>query len=443
MPSQDSALTMLSLVWFTRDLRVQDHPALSLAAAGGRVLPVWIADPAEWARPEVSARHWGFLDDCLRGLRADLAELGQPLILRTGDPVEVLTRLQAKHGFLRLITHQETGSAWARARQQRVADWARGAGVEWVALAQGDGPVLPAPPLPMVVEGTGALPGLKALGLAEDRCPYRQPGGRAAGLQLLESYLSVRGQGYSPATATALGAERAGSRLSPYLAYGVLSPREVQAALAEARQRWRGNSDWSGALRALAAQLRARTQAQDALPLMPPGDTPATGPWADGQTGLPFIDATMRALAATGWLDARSRALLAAVGVHHLALNPSAVGLHLSRLCTDYDPAIHWRALQSVALGRIPDPVAMGQRLDPQGAFIRRWVPELARVPDAHLHAPWLWPRARKLLAGRYPEPVVDPATAGRAARAERTPVPRPLVTPRKRAPKGQMALDL
>ncbi len=434
---------MLSLVWFKRDLRVHDHPALVQAAGAGAVLPVWIAEPEQWAQPDASARHWAFLDESLRSLRADLAALGQPLILRTGEAVEVLARLQAKHGFTRIVTHPETGSAWARARQDRVADWARGRGLDWQVVAEeGEGPVLAPPALAPVAEATGALPGLRALGLAEDRCPYRQPGGRDAALSGLESYLAVRGQGHA-GRATALGAERAGSRLSPYLAYGVLSAREVRAAMAEARARWRGQPDWAAALRALGGQLRAREAARGA-PLVALGGAGEAGAWGRGETGLPYVDAAMRALMATGWLDARSRALLAAVGLHHLRLDPAVVAQHLARLSTDHDPAIQHQALRQVALGRIPDPVAMGRALDPQGAFLRRWLPELARVPEAHLQAPWLWPGARRALAGRYPEPVLDPATAARAARALRLPVAARATAPvRRRAPGPQMALDL
>ncbi|MCA2013182.1 deoxyribodipyrimidine photo-lyase [Cereibacter sphaeroides] len=442
---------MLSLVWFRRDLRVQDHPALSRAASEGPVLPVYIADPALLAGPDSSARHFAFLEESLRELREDLAAAGQPLILRAGDPVEVLARLKAKHRVTRIVTHPETGNRAARDRFAAVADWAREAGLEWLVLAEGQGAPLPVPVLEPVTEGTGVLPSARSLGLPEDPCPNRQRGGRSAGLAMLASYLATRGQGHAPGSATALSAERMGARLSPYLALGLISMAEIRATLAEARAERRGQPEWTGALRALASQLNARAGAH-AAPLIQPEGTAATGPWAEGATGLPYVDAAMRALKATGWLDHRSRALLAAVGLHHLRLDPASVGLHLARLSTDYDPAIHWREIQRAAQGRIPDPVALGQKLDPDGSFLRRWLPELARIPDAHLHAPWLWPRARRLLAGRYPEPVLDPTQAAREARAIRArmaPVHEddPLIEgpriPRRRRPDGpQLSLD-
>lgn len=432
---------MLSLVWFRRDLRVQDHPALTRAAAGGAVLPVYVDDPAAWSGGDSSGRQRAFLEESLRDLRTDLAAAGQPLILRAGDTVEVLARLRAKHRVARIVTHAETGDGAARARFAAAEGWARAAGLDWLTVAEGEGDApCPVPVLAPVAEGTGALPGPRALGLADDPCPCRQPGGRAAALPLLDSYLSTRGQGHVPARATVLTAERNGARLSPYLAFGVISAREVRQALAQARARLRGQADWAPALRGLSARLAAREAARDlAHDLLPsaPG-APASGPWALGETGLPYVDAAMRALRATGWLDGRSRALLAAVGVHHLGLDPVAAGLHLARLSTDHDPAILWAEMARVSAGRVPDPVATGRMLDPTGAFLRRWLPELARVPAPLLHTPWLWSRARRALAGRYPEPVLDPASAGRAARRVRG-----LPPAARRAPGVQMALDL
>jgi len=440
---------MLSLVWFQRDLRVQDHPGLVWAAAQGAVLPVYVAEPDLLAGPDASARHHGFLDECLSGLRADLARAGQPLVLRVGDAVEVLARLHAKHGFGRLVTLESPSTAWSRARDRRVADWARGRGIAWAVLPQpATGTPLAPPALPFVTEGTGALPGLKALGLAEDRCPFRQPGGRATAEQTLEAFLGARVQGYARGRLTLTGAERTGSRLSAYLAWGVLSVREVLDA---ARAR-RGDDNAAG-LRAFAGRLALRQVADLPDPGAPGAADPARlAAWRGGETGLPFVDAAMRAFDATGWLNARARGLVAAVACHHLGLDWRVVDAHLARLSTDFDPALHGHALRALAGVdaplRLPDPVTVGRQQDPEGAFIRRWLPELARLPDAHLHTPWTWPDARRL---RYPEPVVDPASAARAVRAAiraRAPVPRPtrpvLIEPLPIRPQGrQMALDL
>ncbi|MBN8292659.1 deoxyribodipyrimidine photo-lyase [Rhodobacter sp. NTK016B] len=410
---------MLSLVWFRRDLRVHDHPALSRAAAEGPVLPVYIVDPVLLAPDETSERHIAFLGESLRALNEDLASLGQPLVLRVGDSLDVLARLVAKHRVTRIVTHPETGSLAARALVARAGDWARGRGLDWLIVPESGAEPCAAPALAPVTEGTGVLPGARALGFAASPCAFRQPGGRDAGLQMLETYLSVRGQGLPPTRATAPEAERSGARLSPYLSFGVLSSGEIRASIARFRDAPDTTPERLAAARLLTAQLKRRDTAR-AAPLAEPEGAPARGSWASGETGLPFVDAAMRALIASGWLDHRSRALLAATGMQLHGLGAAAVGRHLAQMSTDHDPAILWREMARAGQGPILDPVATGRKLDPTGAFIRRWLPELRRVPDSHLHTPWFWPDARRALAGRYPEPVLDPACAAREARALR-----------------------
>lgn len=451
---------MLSLLWFKRDLRVQDHPALAFAATKGSVLPVYIVEPELWAQSDASARQWGFVRECLDSLCADLAALGQPLLIRTGDAVEVLARLHARHRFQQIVSHEETGHAWSYARDLRVAEWARGKGLPWIELPQSGvmrrlgnrghwsgrrnefmaQEIVPAPSLPPVVEATGCAPDARALGLAEDRCPNRQRGGRALAEQALDSFLTVRGKPYHGAMSSPLGAERACSRLSPYFAFGALSLREAVQATESAKVEKRTQRDWSASLRSFESRLAWRDHFIQKLEDEPTLDTAAMHrateglrprdpdltrlrAWETGETGLPFVDACMRYLRATGWLNFRMRAMLMSVASYHLWLDWRSTGPHLARMFTDYEPGIHWCQvqLQSGATGikppRLCNPVKQGLNDDPQGRFIRQWLPELAPVPDAFLHEPWRWTGAQSVLGKRYPEPVVDPANAARAAR--------------------------
>jgi deoxyribodipyrimidine photo-lyase len=145
--------------------------------------------------------------------------------------------------------------------------------------------------------------------------------------------------------------------------------------------------------------------------------------WETGETGLPFVDACMRQLRATGWLNFRMRSMVMAVASYHLWLDWRATGPVLARLFTDYEPGIHWSQvqMQSGVTGmntiRIYNPVKQGRDQDPAGAFTRAWVPEIAHLPDAHLQTPWTWDGADGLLGRAYPAPLVDVAEAARAAR--------------------------
>jgi deoxyribodipyrimidine photo-lyase len=124
------------LIWFKRDLRLSDHPALTLAAGLGAVLPVYIVEPELWSAPDASARQWGFVAESLEGLRVELGGMGVPLILRMGEAVEVLDRLCRQHRIARIVSHVETGNLATYARDRRVAAWAKQAGVQWTELPQ-------------------------------------------------------------------------------------------------------------------------------------------------------------------------------------------------------------------------------------------------------------------------------------------------------------------
>ncbi|MEM9249109.1 MAG: FAD-binding domain-containing protein [Pseudomonadota bacterium] len=458
---------MTLLLWYKRDLRITDHPALTHAAhlvaeTGAVVLPVYIVEPEYWALPDTSARHYAFTAECLEALRTDLAEIGLPLTVRVGDAVRVFQKLAQETGATRLISHEETGNLWTFARDRRVAAWAREAGLPWDELAQSgvvrrlgsrDGwagrrerlfrsPALPAPQALSAPGGVdpGRLPTAAALGLAHDPIRARQPGGRPAALTLLGSFLTERGRTYRRDMSSPLTGEWACSRLSAHLALGTLSGREAhQAALGRLAEVKGTREGWSGALRSFLSRLAWRDHFTQKLEDAPRIEThclhsayedlrPATpdaarlSAWSSGQTGLPFVDACMRALWATGWMNFRMRSMLMAVASYHLWLDWRATGPVLARAFTDYEPGIHWpqTQMQSGTTGmntvRVYNPVKQGRDQDPTGVFTRRWVPELAEVPDAHLQEPWRWDGAARLLGRQYPEPIVDVASSAKEA---------------------------
>ena len=143
--------------------------------------------------------------------------------------------------------------------------------------------------------------------------------------------------------------------------------------------------------------------------------------WAEGRTGYPMVDACMRALIATGWINFRMRAMLMSFASYHLWLHWRPTSLHLARLFTDYEPGIHYTQcqMQSGTTGintiRIYNPIKQGTDHDPKGSFIRKWIPELKEVPDSGIHQPWAFPDK---LNG-YPLPIVDEPTARKRAAAK------------------------
>ncbi len=459
----------VQLVWFKRDLRVLDHAPLVAAAARGPVLPVYIVEPAYWALPDTSARQWAAVAEGLRDLREDLAGCGQPLLIRSGEAVPVIEQLHREHGIDAVWSHEETGNAWTYQRDLRVAAWLKSRGIDWRQAPSGGvqrglkrrlrwagewerrlaPSPLAAPTLaPIVLDGLGQLPSTTELALQPDACPGRQRGGRVRGERALASFLSGRGAGYMRAMSSPLTAQTHCSRFSVALATGALSLREVVHAL-RAADRTAASPVPARDLASLEKRLHWHCHFIQKLESEPEIETrnvnrgfdgmregafdpAAFTAWCRGETGWPFVDACMRSLAATGWINFRMRAMLVSVASYQLWLHWREPALHLARLFTDYEPGIHFPQVQMQAgvtginIPRIYNPIKQSRDQDPDGHFIRRWLPELEGVPTDWLHEPWKMSAAMQRAAGLvierdYPAPIRDHELAARIARTTLT----------------------
>lgn len=459
----------IHIVWFKRDLRIHDHAPLHVASSRGKVLPLYVVEPDYWQLPDASTRHWRFIRQSLHELNTTLSRLGQPLVKMHGDLLTVLDGLHHCFDIAGLYSHQETGNGWTCARNQRVAQWCQQHGVEWQEFQPFGvfrrwrdhdgwanqweqfiaGECLPAPtrllPLQTRLPQTG-LPDALGVTLANEESRHCQPGGRSEALTWLGSFLRERGQHYRRDLPSALAATHCSSRLSPHLAYGTVSLREVSHKLHTTLANPQLATDWQRSLRAFDARLRQHCHSIQKLENEPRWETgnllavydglreddfnPAHfAAWREGMTGFPLIDASMRALRQSGWLNAHLRALLVSFAAHQLWLHWLQPAWHLAQCFTDYEPGIHYPQVQmhsgtaSLTMPRLTNPVRQSLVQDPQGEFIRQWLPELVNVPAAYLHEPWTMPYSLQLQAGcvlgrDYPEPVVDHLAAARQALA-------------------------
>ena len=466
---------MIQVVWFKRDLRIADHAPLAAAMRVGPVLPLYVVEPELWRQPDASGRHFAFLSECIESLRNQLSQLGMPLVVKVGTMPDILASIHARSPIAALHSHMETGNGWTYDRDKAVGRWCRETGVVWHESAQHgvargahdrnrwasrweafmDSPmaILPtAATASPVATASDPWPSDTALGLAPDPCPGRQRGGRGEAIDLLDSFLSGRGRTYHRDMSSPLTAANACSRLSAHLAFGTISMREVVQTAYARRAELADMPPYARPmdLRAIDAfiarlhwhchfiqkledepeiEFRCFHPAfEDARPRDSEDSAIRLDAWSQGRTGWPFVDACMRSLQATGWINFRMRAMLVAIASYHLWLDWRDTGPVLARRFTDYEPGIHWSQMQmqsgttAINTLRIYNPVKQGKDQDPEGRFVRRWVPELAAVPDAFIHEPWTMPNSVQntvgVIVGRdYPAPVTDHVTAARRAR--------------------------
>jgi len=464
----------MNVVWLKRDLRLADHRPLVEACARGQVLVVYVVEPEWLAQPETDPSHVALLAQGLAELREGLRRLGGELVIRVGSLPGAFEALHRERPFTALFSHEETGNDVTYARDKRVAHWCRAQGIPWHEypqtgvvrrLGERDGwsrrweermkaPLLAAPGAVPAVHwpglDPGPLPDEVSQGLPRSGKPDAQQGGMRAAEATLDSFLSARGQDYARAMSSPVTAWEGCSRLSVALAQGHLSLRQVVHAV-EARRRALADEHaaeagrWRTSLRAFDARLRWHCHFMQKLESEPEIEfrnfnraldglreadfrEDRFAAWARGETGYPMVDACMRALLHTGWINFRMRAMLVSFASYDLWLHWRQTGLHLARHFLDFEAGIHWSQvqMQSGTTGintlRIYSPTKQVLDHDPHGTFIRRWVPALARVPDGFLAEPWAMPpllqRAVGCVIGRdYPAPIVDHKAAVAEAR--------------------------
>lgn len=453
MSNRDSGVTVM---WFRRDIRTHDHPALTAAVARGAVIPLFVLDNAllhgKWPSPN---RVW-FMLESLRQLDTSLRSIGGRLHIRHGKPSQVVPTF-ARDCSADAVFVSRDYSPYARRRDAAVAASLQEAGIPWQehpghlivepeAMTAAGGSayrvyspfrraweqaqrrdVLPAPSqltTPEVEAGT--IPSLAELGFDErEVAELLEPGERAARERLdawsISSALDVYDEQRDVLAASGT------SRLSQDLRWGLLSPLEVEARTAGAsagRLAFGRELAWRDFYYHVLWHLPHVTRGPmrpEAAPRAYLDDDAAFDTWREGRTGYPVVDAAMRQLLALGWMHNRARMITASFLSKHLLLDWRRGEAHFGRNLVDGDLASNnggWQWAASTGADaqpyfRVFNPVLQGKKFDSDGAYVRRWVPELRDVPDRYVHEPWLMPdetqrAARCRIGVDYPPPVVD-----------------------------------
>ncbi len=454
-----------AVVWFRRDLRVHDLPALAEAAVEhDRVVPLFVLDPAILRGRWRSGPRIAFMLGCLRALDAELRARGSGLVVREGPTAEEVPAL-AREAGADVVLCTDDCTPFGRRRDERVA--AAGVTLErrpglfivepaelrtkqdrpytvygpyrraWGRAYRR--PVLPAPdalpPLPPGLR-TGRLPTLEGLGLTDERTePGAFPPGEPAARERAAAWVAGPVRDYHERRDQMAGGS---SRLSPYLRFGALSALElaedVAAVGGEGPETFLGELAWRDfyAMVLLHFPDNAKLEMQEKYrgTLFWSSDDELFRAWCEGRTGYPLVDAGMRQLRAEGFVHNRARMVVGSFLTKDLHRDWRDGEAWFMRWLLDGDPASNnggWQWIASTGTDPAPffqrmfNPSLQQERFDPDGTYVRRWLPELARVPDARLARPWTMSAQEQEAAGcaigrDYPAPLVDHATERRRA---------------------------
>ncbi|VWX32515.1 Deoxyribodipyrimidine photo-lyase/cryptochrome family protein [Limnobacter sp. 130] len=438
----------MQVLWFKRDLRLSDHlplfEAMRNAKHHGLVLPLYIHEPSQIADAHTARQHQLFVHECLDDLQQQLSDVGGYLHEELGEAVDVLAALHAQFKFTHLWAHQETTQLAQYQRDKAVVAWCKSVGVVFTELPQNNvqrATFMANPfaekvnfqtyldraaqeeiknpagrnlkvffaPQPPVELNRATVP--HAAG--EDK-PLRMKGGRVQARAVAAQFFTpAKLKSYPFSISSPLKAWNGCSRLSPYLAYGVVSDREVLQKLNALVNTVHGQGDaaltskvedaarfyvdrliWrQGYLQQFENHTGLET---DAFYSNEPAEInhDYLNAWRQGHTGFAYVDACQRFLNQTGWLNMRARATLVSFACVQLGLPWQPVALFLAQQFLDFEPAIHYGQVR-IASGTshfsqmlVYDPLKQQAEQDPKGEFVKRWLPEYGTAA--------------------YPKPIVD-----------------------------------
>ncbi len=451
-----------SVVWFKRDLRLTDHLPLKKAIALGKpVILIYCFDPKLIEDPHYDRRHWRFVWESLEDMSQELQRHGQQLIVFHAGMPDVLPFLKNAWNVTHLFSHEETGLKITYDTDLWVKQYCKEEGILWdespyngiqrrlshrknwvknwhafmyepvhdVDLSHLKTTSIDPSRL------TGHLPIPEAFQMSN---AHFQRGGREMALKYMHSFLNGRVKDYSRFISKPLESRRSCSRLSPYLAWGNLSLREVY----QARLRAKASVGYKQPSATFAARLqwhdhfvqKFESEERYEFENINKGyNTLDRGlnemyleAWEKGETRVPLVDACMRCLKSTGYINFRMRAMLVSFLTHHLWQDWKQGAIHLATHFLDFEPGIHYTQFQMQAgttglnTLRIYNPIKQSKEHDPKGLFIKQWVPELAAVPEQYIHEPWLMPPLEAQILGLQVKdllPIVDVTKAAEQAR--------------------------